>query len=147
MLEARLNRNFFTALPGMVTGFGLLCTFVAILIALLDVQLGANNQFTGLDKLVGGLSGKFLSSIAALLAATIFLCGEKWLFHSLTKSLHNLISALDALVPRLTPAHLLTNVERHMEELSAAFRHFNSDLSTRLKQGVEEGMGQREIAW
>ena len=142
VLDSRLNRNFFTAFPGMVTGIGLLCTFVAILIALLGVRLDANtHQFTGLDKMISGLSGKFLSSIAALLAATIFLFCEKLFFHSLTRSFHDLVTALDALVPRLTPARLLTNVERHMEELSAAFRHFNSDLSTRLKQGVEEGMG------
>jgi hypothetical protein len=51
VLEPRLNRNFFTAMPGIVTGFGLLCTFVAILIALLGVKLGATNQFEGLDKL------------------------------------------------------------------------------------------------
>jgi hypothetical protein len=121
VLEARLNRNFFTAFPGMVTGFGLLWTFVAILIALLEVKLGANNQFTGLDELVSGLSGKFLSSIAALFAATIFLFCEKQFFHSLTRSFHDLVTALDALVPRLTPARLLTNVERHMEELSATF--------------------------
>src|SRR5215470_11751180 len=65
MLESRLNRNVYTAIPGIVTGFGLLCTFIAILDALLEVKL-ANKQFTGLDKLVSGLSGKFLSSIAAL---------------------------------------------------------------------------------
>ena len=74
VLDSRLNRNFYTAFPGMVTGIGLLCTFVAILIALLGVRLDANtHQFTGLDKMISGLSGKFLSSIAALLAATIFL--------------------------------------------------------------------------
>ena len=141
VLEPRLNRNFFTAMPGMVTGFGLLCTFVAILIALLGVKLGAKNQFEGLDKLVSGLSGKFLSSIAALLAATIFLPCEKWLVHNLTKSLRDLVTALDALLPRLTSAHLLNDIRSYMEEQSTAFKHFNSDLSTKLKQGVEEGMG------
>ena len=169
VLESRLNRNFYTAIPGMVTGLGLLFTFIAILFALLDVKLGgsANKQFTGLDKLVSGLSGKFLSSIAALFAATVFLFCEKRLLHNLTKSLRELVAALDALVPRLTPAHLLDDIRRYMmeeqsttfkhfssdlsvllddirrymEEQSAAFQHFNTDLSTKLKQGVEEGMG------
>ena len=169
VLEPRLNRNFYTAIPGMVTGLGLLFTFIAILFALLDVKLGGptNKQFTGLDKLVSGLSGKFLSSIAALFAATVFLFCEKRLLHNLTKSLRELVAALDALVPRLTPAHLLDDIRRYMteeqsttfkhfssdlsvllddirrymEEQSAAFKHFNSDLSTKLKQGVEEGMG------
>jgi len=39
MLEPRVNRSFYIAVPGMVTGLGLLCTFVAILFALLDVRL------------------------------------------------------------------------------------------------------------
>ena len=141
VLEPRLNRNFYTAIPGMVTGLGLLCTFVAILIALLGVQLGENHQFKGLDTLVSGLSGKFLSSIGALLAATLFVFCQQWLFHHLTKSLHALVATLDALVPRLTPAHLLEEIRSYMEEQSTAFKHFNSDLSTKLKQGVEEGMG------
>jgi hypothetical protein len=139
-LEPRVNRNFITAVPGMVTGFGLLYTFVAILFALRDVHL-VDKKFTGLDKLVSGLSGKFLSSIAALLAATIFLPCEKWLLHNLMKSLRDLAAALDALVPHLTPAHLLDEIRSYMEEQSTAFKHFNSDLSTKLKQGVEEGMG------
>ena len=140
MLESRLNRNVYTAIPGIVTGFGLLCTFIAILDALLEVKL-ANKQFTGLDKLVSGLSGKFLSSIAALFSATVFLLCEKGLSHNLTKSLRELVIALDALVPRLTSAHLLNEIRTYLEEQSTAFKHFNSDLSTKLKQGVEEGMG------
>ena len=89
------------------------------------------------------------------------------LLHNLTKTLRHLVAALDALVPRLTPAHLLNDIRRYMmeeqsttfkhfssdlstllddirrymEEQSAACKHFNSDLSTKLKQGVEEGMG------
>ena len=169
VLEPRVNRNFYTAIPGMVTGLGLLFTFIAILFALLDVKLGGptNKQFTGLDKLVSGLSGKFLSSIVALFAATVFLFYEKRCLHNLTQSLRDLVAALNALVPRLTPAYLLDNIRRYMmeeqsttfkhfssdlstllddirrymEEQSAAFKHFNSDLSTKLKQGVEEGMG------
>jgi hypothetical protein len=134
MLESRLNRNVYTAIPGIVTGFGLLCTFIAILDALLDVKLGGptNKQFTGLDKLVSGLSGKFLSSIAALLSATVFLLCEKKLSHSLTQSLRELVIALDALVPRLTSAHILDEIRSYMEEQSTAFKHFNSDLSIKL---------------
>jgi hypothetical protein len=71
-----------------------------------------------------------------------FLFYEKGRLHNLTQSLRDLVAALNALVPRLTPAHLLDDIRRHMmEEQSAAFKHFNSDLSIKLKQGVEEGMG------
>jgi len=60
VIEPRLNRGFFAAIPGIATGAGLLCTFLAILIALLDVTL-ENEQFQGLDTLISGLSGKFLA--------------------------------------------------------------------------------------
>ena len=39
VVEPRLNRSFFMAVPGIVTGTGLLFTFLAILVALLEVKL------------------------------------------------------------------------------------------------------------
>ncbi|MBI4639592.1 MAG: hypothetical protein HY731_02795 [Candidatus Tectomicrobia bacterium] len=80
-----MNRNFFIAIPGIVTGIGLLVTFLAILVALLDVRI-VDNRVQGIENLIQGLSGKFVSSIAALLAATFFLVCEKWLFHALANS-------------------------------------------------------------
>jgi hypothetical protein len=61
---------------GIVTWTGLLFTFLAILVALLDVRL-AGNRVQGLELLIQGLSGKFVSSISALLAATVYLLAEK----------------------------------------------------------------------
>jgi len=147
VIEPRLNRSFFTAIPGIATGAGLLCTFLAILIALLDVTL-ENEQFRGLDTLISGLSGKFLSSIAALFAATLYLLCETRLMHRLSQGLHALAVALDELVPRLTPARLLVamqehfvTMQEHLEAQAGTWRHFSSDLATTLRQGVNEGMG------
>jgi hypothetical protein len=133
VIEPRLNQSFFAAVPGIVTGTGLLCTFVAILVALLDVRL-VGGQFQGLDNLISGLSGKFLSSIAALFAATCFLAIERSLSHGLSTSLHHLTMTLDRLVPRLLPTSLLA-------EQSAALQRFNTHFDTRLQQGIREGMG------
>lgn len=44
VLAPRLNRNFYTAIPGMVTGLGLLFTFIAILFALLGGCPKKNQQ-------------------------------------------------------------------------------------------------------
>jgi hypothetical protein len=147
VIEPRVNRSFFTAIPGAATGAGLLCTFLAILIALLDVTL-ENEQFQGLDMLISGLSGKFLSSIAALFVATLYLLCETRLLHRLSQGLHTLTVTLDELVPRLTPARLLVTMQDHLvamqdhlEVQAGAWRHFSSDLATTLRQGVNEGMG------
>ena len=109
----RLNRPFYNSLPGVVTSVGLLFTFLAILVALLDVRIDTQtNQIEGLPLLIEGLSGKFVSSIAALLAATIFLLVEKRLAHRLSKGRLRLISSLDALMPRLSSVRVLADMQR-----------------------------------
>jgi ABC-type transporter Mla subunit MlaD len=137
---SRLNRSLYVAIPGFVTGLGLLLTFVAILIALLDVRV-QENQVVGLEGLVAGLSGKFVSSVVALLLASIFLLFERSLLHRLDESRHRLVGAIDAVVPRRTSVQALTDLHRDIEEQSTAFRHFNSDLSGLMKKSFSESMG------
>lgn len=140
VLERRINRSFYLALPGIITGLGLLFTFFAILIALLPVKV-QGNVVTGVDVLITGLSGKFVSSIVALFCATVFIALEKHLFHDLDKTRLRLTKALDRLFPRLTPVHILSELQRDIGEQTLAFRHFNADLSGKLRQSFSESMG------
>ncbi len=140
VIDTQINRPFFSAIPGIVTGLGLLFTFVAILVALLDVRLVVK-QVEGLDLLIKGLSGKFVSSIAALLAATVYLWFEKLLLHRLTRSYHELVASINALFPVLSPSQLLADLVRDNAEQSTAFRAFNADLSQKLRQSFSESMG------
>jgi hypothetical protein len=139
VIEPRLNQNFFAAVPGIVTGMGLLCTFVAILVALLDVRL-VDGQFQGLDNLISGLSGKFLSSIAALFAATGFLALERSLSHGLSTSLHALVTTLDSLVPRLSPTSILVAMQQDMAQQGAALQRFTSHVAAGLQQGMSDSV-------
>jgi hypothetical protein len=141
IIEPVINRSFFQAVPGIVTGFGLLITFVAILVALRDVNIDQNNEVQGLPNLIGGLSGKFVSSIAALLAATVYALIEKPMLHRLTARRLAVVHTLDAIVPRLSAVHLLSDMQRDIAEQSAAFRSFNTDLALKLRQGLSESMG------
>ena len=95
----------------------------------------------GVNQLIHGLSGKFVSSIVALLLATVFIFCEKSLFHTLDKTWLELTNALDRLFPRLTPVHILAELQRDIGEQTLAFRHFNADLAGKLKQSFSESMG------
>jgi molybdopterin-binding protein len=111
ILERRVNRSFYNSIPGVVTSTGLLFTFLAILVALVDVRINTQtNQIEGLPLLIEGLSGKFVSSIAALLSAITFLLAEKPLAHRLSESRMRLVSSIDALVPRLTTTRVLAEI-------------------------------------
>jgi hypothetical protein len=138
--DTQINKQWYEAIPGILTGTGLLVTFIAILVALLHVRL-VGNRVEGMALLIEGLSGKFVSSIAALFAATIFVIVEKRQFHSLDRSILRLADSVAGIIPVLTPTHLLVELQRDMGEQSLAFRAFNADLSGRLKQSFSESMG------
>jgi methyl-accepting chemotaxis protein len=135
------NKRHFHAIPGIVTGIGLLMTFVAILVGLLDVRIGANKQVQGLEGLIGGLSGKFISSVAALLSATIFLMSEKRVFHRLDRIRTSIATALDSLVPCRTEPQLLEEICLNNAEQTTAFRTFNADLALKLRNSFSESIG------
>jgi ABC-type transporter Mla subunit MlaD len=134
------NKQRFVAIPGILTGIGLLFTFLAILIGLLDVKI-LDNKVHGLEGLIGGLSGKFISSIVALFSATIFLFVEKSVFYKMNAVRHSLIDAMDKLFPVRTEAHFLDELCQTMKSQNAAFRTFNSDLSVGLRNNISESMG------
>lgn len=140
LIDIYLNKAFFVSIPGIVTGTGLLFTFLAILVALFGVHR-EGTKFVGIDELIGGLSGKFLSSVAALFSATIFLVSEKAIFHRLTNGRKNLVIAIDNLFPRLTPTQVLSDIHNDIAEQTNAFRLFNTDLSLTLKQSFSESLG------
>ena len=74
-LTASLRAERYRSLPGLLTGMGLTLTFMAILGGLSGVHYDRGNTtepITGIDVLINGLSGKFLSSIVALLLSIAF---------------------------------------------------------------------------
>lgn len=134
------NKSFFHSIPGIVTGIGLLMTFFAILVGLLDVRI-VENKVHGLQSLIGGLSGKFISSVAALLAATVFLFFEKSIFHNVNRARLTLTRAIDILIPLRSESHLLEEICLNISEQTNAFRLFNSDLSQKIRNSFSESMG------
>ncbi|HUY28226.1 MAG TPA: methyl-accepting chemotaxis protein [Candidatus Binataceae bacterium] len=140
VIEPRINRNFYSSFPGIITGLGLLFTFVAILFALKELHF-SETEVKGVPDLVEGLAGKFVSSVAALFAASVFLFCEKLRLPKIENSRRSLVAAIDALVPRRTAASILADLHRDIAEQSAAFRSFNADFSLKLRQGFSEGIG------
>jgi len=64
VVAGQFNVTFYNAFPTLLTGVGLLLTFAAILMALYGVHYDKSNSvqpITGIDQLINGLSGKFLS--------------------------------------------------------------------------------------
>ncbi len=132
------NQGYRTA-PTVISGVGLLATFLAILVALLDVKL-TSNRVQGLDLLVQGLSGKFLSSVVAVACATALVYAEKGVLHPVRAGINSLTMTLSSLVPKLVPAQILSDLHEEIAEQSSAFRTFNADLTSTFKQSFGDSV-------
>ncbi len=128
------------AAPSILTAVGLLGTFLAILIGLHHVQVLQGGQVKGIEGLINGLSGKFLSSIVALLCSIGLTIYEKTRFSKLTRICSEIQRTMNRIFPRKSTEKLLIEVLKHNEEQSSALKSFNTDLSGHLKAGVQEGI-------
>lgn len=99
LCAGQLNVRFYRQLPSFLTGIGLLFTFIAILIGL--SKLHANGpQIEGIQGLINGLSGKFVTSIVGLACANVLTLLENSMWHSLESQHRRCLSLLDELFPQ-----------------------------------------------
>jgi len=106
LLSHRVNLAFYGQLPSLVTGIGLLLTFLALFIGLSKLHADGHD-IVGIQGLINGLAGKFLTSIVGLIAATMFTFVEKPMVFQLTKSHHAFLGLIDELFPRKTMEQML----------------------------------------
>jgi hypothetical protein len=116
LIEPFYHASFHQAVPGILTALGLLATFSAILVALSGVSYNAANTaqpVTGIDSLINGLAGKFLSSIIALILSMIFTFVEKKVCE---RRIYREVDALRSLVtwvfPFLSQTRILLDLQR-----------------------------------
>jgi hypothetical protein len=119
VLAARLNLPFYHQLPSLITGIGLLFTFLAILIGLSKLHADGS-QIVGIQGLINGLAGKFLTSIIGLICANLFVLIEKSLFHRFTLIQQRFLTLLDELFPRKTMEQMLENFNPAGQPATAA---------------------------
>src|ERR1035441_9374734 len=130
-----LFRSIFSAFPGLLTGAGLTLTFIAILWALYGVHYDKANTvdpISGIDVLINGLSGKFLSSIVALLLSILFTLYEKSAARRLRTRYERMIAAVGEAIPDLPPSRILLDIRRYTHDQTVSVSHISSDVVDRL---------------
>jgi len=158
LVGSHYHGNFYGALPGIITGIGLLFTFTAILLALYGVRYDPKNgtePVSGIDTLINGLSGKFVSSIVALVCSVVFTLAEKAYSRGLRREYDALTSAGAGLFPYLSPSRILLDIQRFASKQTVSVSHissevvdrfvgaFRDDISPALAEGVSSGMAGR----
>jgi MotA/TolQ/ExbB proton channel family len=123
VFEGRINSEFFKHLPGILTGLGIIGTFLGLIVGLqsfASIELG-NPQETqrGLQQLMEAVGGAFVVSATAIVAAMAITLVEKLLVKQLTSLIHELVQAIDALYDAGASEDYLARLVKASEESAA----------------------------
>jgi len=106
VLGGRLNLSLFETMPNLLIGFGLMCTFIFLAVALQQAGLALNaldvsarQQDQALQSLIATAGGKFITSIAGLLCYLVWNWRAKISLGALQTSIDALCHTLRSKIP------------------------------------------------
>lgn len=142
VFEGPVNSEFFKHLPGVLTGIGIIGTFLGLIQGLhsfASIQLG-NSQATqlGLQNLMNSVSGAFIVSTAAIVSAILITIVEKYLVKDLTADVQELVLAIDQLYDSGANEDYLARLVKATEDSSAQTRVLKDALVQELGDLLRE---------
>ncbi len=141
----RLNLRFYSALPNLLTGTGILGTFVGLVagIWLASAGLGADDAQkvkAALQDLLHGASLAFWTSIAGLLTSMLFSWAEKHLVHKLDGRLRTWHGQLESRLRRVTGESLISEQVTQNRQQTEILTQFTEQLAFQIANAFEEKM-------
>ncbi len=119
LMRNRINFSFYQQFPALMTSLGLLLTFLALFVGLGKLH-AEGSEIVGIQGLINGLAGKFLTSIVGLMVANVFTFIERPMVSRLMQAHQTFLGLIDQLFPR-------KSMEQMLEQLTSLETHTQSD--------------------
>lgn len=113
IIDKQVQKEVLDVIPGILTGLGLVGTFLAIAIALMGFDM--SHIELSIQNLLGGLSIKFISSLVGITTSILFLFLKSHLFSKLETSISCLQLQLNSIFPRRTSESYLCHIWEQIE--------------------------------
>jgi methyl-accepting chemotaxis protein len=114
-----VGNRFLLAMPGILTGLGVLGTFVGLQIGIGGLELDSS-QIENLDKsiapIIKGCSTAFATSVWGVVCSLLFTVADKFLEWLALTRIRLLQNRVDALIPRYTPEESMIEMQRASAE-------------------------------
>lgn len=114
-----VGNRFLLAMPGILTGIGVLGTFVGLQIGIGGLELDSS-QIENLDKsiapIIKGCSAAFATSVWGVVCSLLFTVIEKFLEWLVLSRIRKLQDRIDALIPRYTAEESMIEMQRASAE-------------------------------
>lgn len=141
----KLNLRFYSALPNLLTGSGILGTFLGLVagISLASSGLAADDveqSKAALGALLHGASLAFMTSIAGLVTSILFSWREKHWVHRLDSCLRKWHEAIEERLLRVTAESLATGQMAQARQQTDVLTQFTNDLAFQIANAFQEQM-------
>lgn len=141
LLNPHVDLRFYAAMPNLLTGAGILGTFIGLVIGIYLAAAGLTDPDPRkAQQAVGGLlSGAwvaFLTSIAGLVASILFSWREKHWLHRFERMRREWVAAVDARVERLTPEKIGIQSLALQKQYARALTEFTDQLAFQLAEAI-----------
>lgn len=147
ILWHHIDMRFFNALPNILTGLGIVGTFLGLSAGIYLAAPGLNSDSIddakkALTILLDGAALAFTTSIVGLLSSLVFSVFEKKKIHLFAKSCQKLVAEIDARVEYFSAERLANKNLEESRKQSEALQSFANDLAVNLGQVIEAQVTQ-----
>lgn len=150
IIDSRLDLRFIEALPSLFTGFGLLCTFGFLALALYGLDIKGTQGLETVSGVLAAASAKFLTSITGLICAmitAIYLnsylasCGKA--LSELEDELYQLASDRGSEESVELQLQLMTEMLAESREQVGQLKRFETDFAVSIAGAIEKAMSTK----
>ena len=144
----RIFSGFYQAVPNLLTGVGILGTFLGLAAGVGAAKSGLSSEdprqiTAALQQLLGGASLAFWTSIAGISASILFLVVERFASRRLHVALDKWVGAIESRLKRVTPEGIALKQLEQARRTTTQLEQFNSELIFSLEQALEEKIAGR----
>ena len=133
-LASHVGSKFYSAIAGILLGIGLLGTFFALYVALVNLNLEGDNLKESIRHFIGIVGVKFTASVWGILLSVFYTFIEKYLEGSLTNKIHHLQNMIDDIFKRQTAEQNLFIIANESEQQTRALNSLAETLTQKISE-------------
>lgn len=133
-LASHVGSKFYSAIAGILLGLGLLGTFFALYVALINLNLQGDNLKESIRHFISMVGVKFTASVWGILLSVSYTFIEKYLEGSLTKRIHRLQEMIDDIFKRQTAEQNLYIIANEAEQQTRALNSLAETLTQKISE-------------
>ncbi len=143
-----ISTGFYQAVPNLLTGVGILGTFLGLAAGVGAASSGLASSdpgeiTTALHRLLGGASLAFWTSIVGIVCSILFVVGERSVTRRLHIALVDWVGALESRLERVTPEGVALQQLEQARRTTTQLERFNTELIFSLEKALDEKIAGR----